>query len=137
MSPISDGTFGESDRSPTRLLGEVARSPPRFNSVHNAAFALCLSTQPSLTLATMLSAPMSPASAYGSPAPSVSPAPVVSPVPRVSPAPSAYVHHGTSKANHPKPKPVNIFSNDGTFLERFQHMKRVGGDMLLCGGQAD
>lgn len=26
----------------------------------------------------------------------------------------------------PKPKPVNIFSNDGSFLERFQRLKKVG-----------
>ncbi|KAI9066818.1 hypothetical protein FKP32DRAFT_1589250 [Trametes sanguinea] len=26
--------------------------------------------------------------------------------------------------SHPKPKPVNIFSNDGSFLERFQRIKQ-------------
>ncbi|KZT67302.1 hypothetical protein DAEQUDRAFT_767358 [Daedalea quercina L-15889] len=25
---------------------------------------------------------------------------------------------------HSKPKPVNVFSNDGSFLERFQHIKK-------------
>ncbi|KAH9936506.1 uncharacterized protein B0H18DRAFT_324561 [Fomitopsis serialis] len=25
---------------------------------------------------------------------------------------------------HPKPKPVNVFSNDGSFLERFQRIKQ-------------
>ncbi|GJF00322.1 hypothetical protein PsYK624_166070 [Phanerochaete sordida] len=71
-----------------------------------------------------MSSVATPVSGYGSPAPSVSPVPYVSPVSRLSPTPVTYVHHGTHKANYPKPKPVNIFSNDGTFLERFQRMKR-------------
>ena len=33
-----------------------------------------------------------------------------------------------------KPKPANVFSNDGSFLERFQHLKRVSILVsLLCG----
>lgn len=31
----------------------------------------------------------------------------------------------------PKPKPVNIFSNDGSFLERFQRLKKVGFRVYL------
>ncbi|EMD40183.1 hypothetical protein CERSUDRAFT_71962 [Gelatoporia subvermispora B] len=30
----------------------------------------------------------------------------------------------TPKPHHPKPKPTNIFSNDGSFLERFQRLKQ-------------
>ncbi|KAG1732301.1 hypothetical protein EDB19DRAFT_1291729 [Suillus lakei] len=28
----------------------------------------------------------------------------------------------------PKPKPVNVFSNDGFFLERFQRSKKAGAE---------
>ncbi|KAG2070266.1 hypothetical protein BDR04DRAFT_607282 [Suillus decipiens] len=31
---------------------------------------------------------------------------------------------GTSSKVPPKPKPVNVFSNDGSFLERFQRNKK-------------
>ncbi|KAI0754798.1 hypothetical protein C8Q80DRAFT_1141170 [Daedaleopsis nitida] len=47
-----------------------------------------------------------PSSGYASPAPlSTAPAP-----PKPNP--------------HPKTKPVNVFSNDGSFLERFQRLKK-------------
>ncbi|KAI0086920.1 hypothetical protein BDY19DRAFT_907807 [Irpex rosettiformis] len=43
-----------------------------------------------------------------------------------SPAPSASSPSTTSssKPNVPKTKPANVFSNDGSFLERFQHLKK-------------
>ncbi|EPT05366.1 hypothetical protein FOMPIDRAFT_1111856 [Fomitopsis schrenkii] len=47
---------------------------------------------------------------YASPVPY---APVGSPPPATKPS------------THSKPKPVNVFSNDGSFLERFQHIKKV------------
>ncbi|EKM52195.1 uncharacterized protein PHACADRAFT_262706 [Phanerochaete carnosa HHB-10118-sp] len=74
-----------------------------------------------------MSSAVTSVSGYGSPASPISPVPHVSAVPRVSPAPSAYVHHSISKANRPKLKPINVFSNDGTFLECFQHMGRDEG----------
>ncbi|OCH87961.1 hypothetical protein OBBRIDRAFT_795701 [Obba rivulosa] len=46
----------------------------------------------------------SPASGYASPAPSSS--------------------SSTPKPHQPKPKPTNVFSNDGSFLERFQRLKQ-------------
>ncbi|KAH9841706.1 uncharacterized protein C8Q71DRAFT_738355 [Rhodofomes roseus] len=49
------------------------------------------------------------ANGYASPAPYVA---AVSPPP--APKPTA----------HPKPKAVNVFSNDGSFLERFQRIKK-------------
>ncbi|KAI0769088.1 hypothetical protein BD413DRAFT_614111 [Trametes elegans] len=49
-----------------------------------------------------------PSSGYASPAPlSTSPPPH---------KPNTHAHH--------KPKPVNVFSNDGSFLERFQRIKK-------------
>ncbi|KAG2337050.1 hypothetical protein BDR05DRAFT_805332 [Suillus weaverae] len=35
---------------------------------------------------------------------------------------------GTSSKVPPKPKPVNVFSNDGSFLERFQRSKKEKED---------
>ncbi|KAG1780711.1 hypothetical protein EV702DRAFT_734962 [Suillus placidus] len=35
---------------------------------------------------------------------------------------------GTSSKVPPKPKPVNVFSNDGSFLERFQRSKKEEED---------
>jgi len=32
--------------------------------------------------------------------------------------------HPTAKSSHTKPKPINVFSNDGSFLERFQRNKK-------------
>ncbi|KIP05317.1 hypothetical protein PHLGIDRAFT_119964 [Phlebiopsis gigantea 11061_1 CR5-6] len=54
------------------------------------------------------SATSQPFSGYASPASSISPLPH---------APKPAVHHLKSK-------PVNVFSNDGSFLERFQHLKK-------------
>ena len=62
----------------------------------------------------------------------------VSPPPYINgyASPAPYVAAGSpppaSKPSaHPKPKPVNVFSNDGSFLERFQHIKKVGMSLLL------
>ncbi|PSR70843.1 hypothetical protein PHLCEN_2v13284 [Hermanssonia centrifuga] len=41
-----------------------------------------------------------------------------------SPAPSTSSTVSTSKPNHSKSKAANVFSNDGSFLERFQHLKK-------------
>ncbi|KAI0772225.1 hypothetical protein BC629DRAFT_1595432 [Irpex lacteus] len=43
-----------------------------------------------------------------------------------SPAPSASSPSASSgsKPNGHKAKPANVFSNDGSFLERFQHLKK-------------
>ena len=56
----------------------------------------------------------------------------VSPPPYINgyASPAPYVAAGSpppaSKPSaHPKPKPVNVFSNDGSFLERFQRIKKV------------
>ena len=60
-----------------------------------------------------------PSSGYASPAPlSTAPAP-----PKPNNAAS-------------KPKPVNVFSNDGSFLERFQRLKKVCRHLLLSYLQA-
>ncbi|KAG2092275.1 hypothetical protein BD769DRAFT_1522355, partial [Suillus cothurnatus] len=43
-------------------------------------------------------------------------------------ASSSSVPPGTSSKVPPKPKPVNVFSNDGSFLERFQRSKKEEED---------
>lgn len=35
------------------------------------------------------------------------------------------------KGQAPKPKPVNVFSNDGSFLERFQRIQKVRCHLTL------
>lgn len=42
-----------------------------------------------------------------------------------SPALSTSSTASTSKHHHVKAKPTNVFSNDGSFLQRFQHLKKV------------
>ncbi|KZT09199.1 uncharacterized protein LAESUDRAFT_722924 [Laetiporus sulphureus 93-53] len=41
-----------------------------------------------------------------------------------SPAPLSTTPPVPKAHTHPKPKPTNIFSNDGSFLERFQRLKK-------------
>ncbi|KAI0074366.1 hypothetical protein K474DRAFT_1665463 [Panus rudis PR-1116 ss-1] len=56
--------------------------------------------------------PSNPTSGYASPAHSV------------SYYPSGSAHSSKSSTPKPKVKPVNVFSNDGSFLERFQQLKK-------------
>ncbi|RPD62597.1 hypothetical protein L226DRAFT_532412 [Lentinus tigrinus ALCF2SS1-7] len=53
-----------------------------------------------------------PSSGYASPSPA--------PLSATPAAPKPNSHH----PHHHKPKPVNVFSNDGSFLERFQRLKK-------------
>lgn len=65
-----------------------------------------------------------PPRAYVSPAPSLSPVRHASPPARSGSVPPAA---------KPKHKPVNVFSNDGSFLERFQQMKKVRRALIVYG----
>ncbi|OSX59709.1 hypothetical protein POSPLADRAFT_1048198 [Postia placenta MAD-698-R-SB12] len=53
---------------------------------------------------------------------SVSPPPLNSGY--ASPAPTLISPPAPKPSTHPKPKPANVFSNDGSFLERFQRIKK-------------
>ncbi|KAG2106635.1 uncharacterized protein F5147DRAFT_700876 [Suillus discolor] len=44
----------------------------------------------------------------------------------ITATPSLTSPGNTSSKVPPKPKPVNVFSNDGSFLERFQRSRKVG-----------
>ncbi|KAF8624391.1 hypothetical protein AX15_005877 [Amanita polypyramis BW_CC] len=45
-----------------------------------------------------------------------------------SPSPAPYVTGTPSTSAKPKSKPVNVFTNDGSFLERFQRSKKQEGE---------
>ncbi|KZT19983.1 hypothetical protein NEOLEDRAFT_1076638 [Neolentinus lepideus HHB14362 ss-1] len=60
---------------------------------------------------------------YGSPSPASGYGHTPSPVPGYSPSPAPSTP-GVSKPSASKAKPANVFSNDGSFLERFQRIKR-------------
>ena len=78
-------------------------------------FALTPSSPPTMSSG---SPPSAQHSGYASPA---YPMPIVTPA-----APTA----GPSKPGYSsKPKPGNVFSNDGSFLERFQRIKKVGASL--------
>lgn len=95
---------------PARLLHiRLSPSPTTCSSLASSTMS---------PIAMSSSATPQPLSGYASPASSVSH------LSRLSPTPSH------SKSHHPKHKPVNVFSNDGTFLERFQQLKRVRPSVL-------
>lgn len=90
-----------------RVSESRARKQSRF-----ATIALTISN--AVTVKMSNTATPQTSSGYASPAPSPSPAPRI-----------PHVSNPSKSSNHPKPKPANVFSSDGSFLERFQHLKRV------------
>ncbi|KAF8301472.1 hypothetical protein DL93DRAFT_2090698 [Clavulina sp. PMI_390] len=45
--------------------------------------------------------------------------------PPASPKPAASSESTASSSDRPKAKPTNVFSDDGSFLERFQRLKKA------------